>query len=111
MPGPDGIILGFDPGGKNAFGWSVCVTRNGRLESPLKADVANSANDALSARDAVKKFVDEDPALQRAYKSLPLALTPPCSGASKGDRKVDGRPQMLKAYQISEGSRGGLPAP
>ena len=59
MPGPDGIILGFDPGGGGNFGWSICLTDDGQLEKPLKTGLAH---DALSARNAAKNFVDENPA-------------------------------------------------
>ena len=81
IPGPEGIILGFDPGGAGNFGWSVCVTRNGRLVARLKAGLANDAPSALAA---VREWV--------AGQSLPVlaaGIDAPMFWGRKGNREVD----------------------
>ena len=30
--GPDGYVLGFDPGGRGSFGWSECVATKAGLK-------------------------------------------------------------------------------
>lgn len=85
MPSPDGIILGFDPGGKGAFGWSVCLAQDGCLEKRLGACVAD---DALSARDAVKRFVEENPAAKGLHV-LAAGVDAPMFWGEQGNRKVD----------------------
>ena len=51
MPDPNGLILGFDPGGKDKgkgkFGWSICSTDNGNLQPPLETGLATNARNAL----------------------------------------------------------------
>ena len=85
MPGPDGIILGFDPGGAGNFGWSVCVTRNGRLQKPVQTCVAN---DALSALRAVEDYISTDSAL-RESRVLAAGIDAPMFWSRKGNRYVE----------------------
>ena len=47
MPESNGFILGFDPGGKGKFGWSICRVSNGQLQQPLETGLADDAWDAL----------------------------------------------------------------
>ena len=103
MPGPDGIILGFDPGGKNAFGWSVCVAKDGCLEKRLKAGIAD---DALSARDAVKNYLDGNTA-PKGLQVLAAGIDAPMFWSEKGDRIADGYLRDALACTNFKGSRGG----
>ena len=48
MPEAIGFILGFDPGGADRFGWSVCSAGADRLQRPLKTGLADDAWDALN---------------------------------------------------------------
>ena len=43
MPEFTDIVLGFDPGGKGAFGWSVCRGVDGSLQPPAKTGLADRA--------------------------------------------------------------------
>ncbi len=55
MPESTGLILGFDPGGKDIFGWSVCGAGADRLHGPLKTGLADDACDALEqVKEAIK---------------------------------------------------------
>ena len=85
MAGPDGIVLGFDPGGKNAFGWSVCVTRDGRLEKPIQTGIAD---DAVSTLRAVEGYLEIEDAVQD-LRVLAAGIDAPLFWSEDGDRKVD----------------------
>ncbi len=103
MPGPDGIILGFDPGGKGNFGWSVCVTRDGQLQKPVQTCVAN---DALSALRAVEKFLRTDDTAKH-LRVLAAGIDAPMFWSEKGDRKVDGCLRDALGCTNFKASRGG----
>ena len=85
MSGPDGIILGFDPGGKNAFGWSICRTKGGQLQKPC---TAGNADDALSVLQAVEGYVEKDSNL-RDLRVLAAGIDAPMFWSRRGNRKVD----------------------
>ena len=85
MPSSDGIVLGFDPGGKNAFGWSICKTKDGQLVARVKTGLAD---DALAARDAVKKYLDED-ASAKGQQVLAAGIDAPMFWSKTGNRAVD----------------------
>ena len=48
MPEPLNLCLGFDPGGRRNFGWSVCREVGGQLEPPTRTGLADNAWDALN---------------------------------------------------------------
>ena len=48
MPEFTDFVLGFDPGGKGAFGWSVCRVVNGSLQPPAKTGLADRAWEAVA---------------------------------------------------------------
>lgn len=48
MPEFTDLVLGFDPGGKGAFGWSVCRVVDGSLQPPAKTGLADRAWEALA---------------------------------------------------------------
>lgn len=41
------VVLGFDPGGKGGFGWSVCSVVDGALQPPPVTGLADEAKQAL----------------------------------------------------------------
>ena len=80
MPGPDGIILGFDPGGKNAFEWSVCgIAADGYLVRH-KTGLADNAADAISR---VIRVLPNNPNILAAGIDAPLFWS------QNGNREVD----------------------
>ena len=85
MPSPDGIVLGFDPGGKNAFGWSVCVARDGQLQPPIGTNVANSAIEALKQ---VEEYL-ERVCVTRVFPLLAAGIDAPMFWSEQGNRAVD----------------------
>ena len=80
MPDPTGFILGFDPGGEDHFGWSICETAGGELQAPATTGLANNAWDAI---DRVKKALPNDPTVLAAGIDAPLFWS------KNVDRKVD----------------------
>ncbi len=48
MSDVNSVVLGFDPGGMNHFGWSVCPYVDGELQPPVATGVANHASDAMT---------------------------------------------------------------
>ena len=50
------VILGFDPGGKNQFGWCVAQGTNGGHLQLRASDIASHADEAVTA--ALRKAVD-----------------------------------------------------
>ena len=43
-----GFILGFDPGGEDHFGWSICEEADGQLQPPEETGLADDAWDAIN---------------------------------------------------------------
>ena len=80
MPNPHGIILGFDPGGQDNFGWSICEITGGTLQPP---DLTGLANDAWHAMDQVQKALPDNPPVLAAGIDAPLFWS------KTGDRTVD----------------------
>ncbi len=80
MPNPRGIILGFDPGGRGKFGWSVCETTGGQLLSPA---LTGLANDAWHAMDQVQKALPDN------LPVLAAGIDAPLFWSKTGDRTVD----------------------
>ncbi len=48
MNEPSGLVLGFDPGGRGRFGWSVCRTVAGAYRPTPMTGLADDAPDALA---------------------------------------------------------------
>ncbi len=73
------FILGFDPGGQKAFGWSVCKRdRDGRL-CRVETGVVSNAEEALCA---VKGKVG-------ASRVLATGIDAPLLWSKKGNREID----------------------
>ena len=81
MSDTDGIILGFDPGGRGNFGWSICETTSGKLKKPRETGLAN---DAWHAMEQVKKALTDDDTVLAAGIDAPLFWS------KRGNRTVDG---------------------
>ena len=61
MPERVDFILGFDPGGKNRFGWSLCQTAGNELWRS-KTGWADAAQDAIDqVKGASKALADATP--------------------------------------------------
>ena len=60
MPEPVNIFLGFDPGGDNAFGWSICREVDGILQGHPKTGLADHAGDAVNQ---VQRAIEKDDSL------------------------------------------------
>ena len=85
MAGLNGIILGFDPGGKGNFGWSVCsyISGNpGSLER-IKTGLADDAWDALSRVKDAMKCSD----FPKGYPVLAAGIDAPLFWSKEGNRK------------------------
>ena len=84
MPTSTGLILGFDPGGKGRFGWSVCKALPGalvRLQTGL-------ADDAVEALHGVEGAV-ESCGLQGNRTFLAAGIDAPMFWGEKGNREID----------------------
>ena len=80
----EGIVLGFDPGGKGNFGWSVCLTTGGKLLPPLMTGLASDAPEAIrGVQDAMKSFA------YLGLEVLAAGIDAPMFWTRDGSRKVD----------------------
>ena len=85
MTGCNGFIMGFDPGGADKFGWSVCRVSYGQLQKPLETGLADDAKGALCK---VKQVLG---------RHIPSGLPPvlaagidaPMFWSRRGNRRVD----------------------
>ena len=85
MPEAIGLILGFDPGGANRFGWSVCSAGADHLQQPLKTGLADDAWDALIR--VKKAFRDFD--LPENPQVLAAGIDAPLFWGRRRNRRVD----------------------
>ncbi len=85
MPESIGLILGFDPGGANRFGWSVCSAGADHLQQPLKTGLADDAWDALIR--VKKAFRDFD--LPENPQVLAAGIDAPLFWGRRRNRRVD----------------------
>ena len=83
MAYPEGFVLGFDPGGEDHFGWSICEVVGSKLNPPTKPRIG-LADDAWHAICEVKKALPNNPTVLAAGIDAPLFWS------KKLDRKVDG---------------------
>lgn len=69
-----GVILGFDPGGNDKFGWSICRDHpRDMLLPPLITGLADSAPDAISeVKKALKFHFPANPNVLAAGVEAPL---------------------------------------
>ena len=77
MPEAIGFILGFDPGGADRFGWSVCSAGADRLQRPLKTGLADDAWDALNTGEARQSRAPDLPG--RIHQVLAAGIDAPLS--------------------------------
>lgn len=80
MGDPVNVILGFDPGGRGNFGWSICPVVNGRLAAPFRTGLADQA---LHAVQAVQR------ALPGNANVLAAGIDAPLLWSRVGNRDVD----------------------
>ena len=104
MPKSTGFILGFDPGGKHRFGWSVCSTIDGNLLPSAKTGLACDAWDALNK---VKKAVGSS-GFPGNPKVLAAGIDAPMFWSRRGNRTVDDcLRQTLRDNQFPTSKLGG----
>ena len=88
MPEQVNLFLGFDPGGRNAFGWSICREVGGRLQ-PDNRPITGLANHAGDAANQVQRRIENDDSLcdlpiRAAGIDAPLLVH-----RRKGNRNID----------------------
>lgn len=74
------FILGFDPGGRGNFGWSICRVVGGQLRCPT----TGLANHAMHAMQSVQQALPNDPNILAAGIDAPLLWS------TAGNRNIDG---------------------
>ena len=74
------FILGFDPGGANNFGWSICQVVDGNLNPPLQTGLANHAMHAVQAVQG---------ALPNNANILAAGIDAPLLWSNAGNRDLD----------------------
>lgn len=79
------ITIGFDPGGKDKFGWAALCSEG---DTP-QIVASGTCDDARSAVDAVKAAIQSEPAA--------IGVDAPLSWAYSGDRKADAAVRKLVA--------------
>jgi len=78
------FVLGFDPGGRGKFGWSVCSVLDHALQPPLMTGLADEAAQALNkVREVIESCRTVDPRILAAGIDAPLFWS------SQGGRRVD----------------------
>ena len=85
MPETVNLFLGFDPGGKGNFGWSICWGDADQLEPPAKTGLANDAWDALNR----VKCTIESLGLRGNSRVLATGIDAPLFWGAKGNRTID----------------------
>lgn len=80
------VILGFDPGGNDKFGWSICCDHpSGMLQPPLKTGLADDAPDAISK---VKRAL-KSPDFPANPNVLAAGIEAPLFWNRRGCREID----------------------
>ena len=82
---PNGVLLGFDPGGRGRFGWSICTTSAGDLQPSPTTGLADDAWDAFSQ---VKEAL-ECSGLDPCSSVLAAGIDAPMFWSRRGNRTVD----------------------
>ena len=97
-----GIVLGFDPGGRGNFGWSVCQTDGSSLPTVLKTGLASDAEGAIDQVQQVMEWLDPS-----MLKVLAAGIDAPMFWSGKGNRKIDD----IISKEIKKGSSAGKGKP
>ena len=79
-----GIVMGFDPGGRGNFGWSVCLTDGGNLLTVSKTGLASDAEGAIHQVQQVMESLDPS-----MLKVLAAGIDAPMFWSGKGNREID----------------------
>lgn len=89
------LFLGFDPGGRRRFGWSICREVNGRLQDRVDTGLANDAWDAFNqVRAAIAELGPQaNSCVQAAGIDAPLLWNN--RGNDSGFRQADHRLREL----------------
>lgn len=83
LPQPTGVILGFDPGGKDAFGWSVCHVIDDVLQPLARTGLACDASGALDGARRALEASAGSPCIVAAGIDAPLRWS------KRGGRRID----------------------
>ena len=78
------LFLGFDPGGKNAFGWSICK----QTESGLEILNTGLATDALSAMNRVRSEIRTQYPTNN-FRVRAAGIDAPLRWNNRGTRRAD----------------------
>ena len=81
------VVLGFDPGGKDSFGWSVCRIESGRLSIPTDKGVESDAQGAISQAIVVVNNLSLK--LPGHGRVVAAGVDAPMCWSRHGDRQVD----------------------
>ena len=101
MPERVDFILGFDPGGKNRFGWSLCQTDGNELWRS-KTGLADDAQDAIDrVKGAIKALADATPGNPRI---LAAGIDAPMFWSNRGNRAVD---EIIRKALVASGFPSG----
>lgn len=84
---PEGFILGFDPGGANNFGWSVCKTDGVTLSLASKPGCADNAQKAFDA--VQEKTIELSYEGPEKLRVLAAGIDAPMLWGQGGNRAVD----------------------
>lgn len=99
-----GLILGFDPGGRGRFGWSVCSATSANLQPPLETGLAD---DALDAFDKVKNAIRRS-SFPSNIRVLAAGIDAPMFWSISGTRTADKViRQALRSNQFPSTKLGG----
>ena len=89
MPETKDLFLGFDPGGIDNFGWSICIEVNGFLQRQLCTGLADDAWDAITqVRNAIMRLGDSSSLSVRAA-GIDAPLLWNKRGDNNGRRRAD----------------------
>ena len=96
------IVLGFDPGGRGNFGWSVCLTDGGNLLTRSKTGLGGDAEDVIgNVRMAMESLE------LSGVKVLAAGIDAPMFWGGKGNREID----ALIGKEINKGGSAGKGKP
>lgn len=102
MSAEAGIVLGFDPGGRGNFGWSVCQIDGSSLPTVLNTGLASDAEGAIHQVQQVMESLG----LSRV-KVLAAGIDAPMFWGGKGNRQIDD----IISKEIKKGGSSGKGKP
>ena len=97
-----GIVLGFDPGGRGNFVWSVCLTDGGNLLTVSKTGLGGDAEDVIG-----KVRIEMESLGLSGGKVLAAGIDAPMFWGGKGNREIDD----LISKEIKKGGSSGKGKP